>query len=344
LQCIYDINKENNTNELIYSVDVEIDGTLTNILVPEGYSININNIKRILNAKKARVILSNENKIRSITDLKDFIVDYRLISGPKDLIFLTSQKEYITVKTEEITSKAGLKILDLGILPRYKAKTSFVSPVSKRDNFEKTATPFFGISLENGNFVRAKLLASLEWISNRFSKCTVLIGDGIHRITLQVNYGLDEESSIQRALKLGKSFYYNEKHVFERFKSRCEFDFLFCSDIQKSDDYKVYHDYLISLFNNDSGFRSSVRSFGEEYHSKRSTPFTPEEWEKVVNSSCAYFLEEFAIFACLFKNGFSTMVYPGSFSTLSEIAAGLHPQALDELKNLTVVSLHIKKR
>jgi hypothetical protein len=60
--------------------------------------------------------------------------------------------------------------------------------------------------------------------------------------------------------------------------------------------------------------------------------------------SSRYFLEEFAIFACLQQQGIPVMVYPGSFSTLSEIARGEHPGAPKELQSLVVVSLHLKGR
>ena len=70
----------------------------------------------------------------------------------------------------------------------------------------------------------------------------------------------------------------------------------------------------------------------------------PAERARQVGCSADYFLEEFAIFACLQQQGHSVMVYPGSFSTLSEIAQGLHPRAPDELKALTIVSLCVKGR
>nr|VFK08480.1 MAG: hypothetical protein BECKLPF1236A_GA0070988_1001725 [Candidatus Kentron sp. LPFa]VFK24714.1 MAG: hypothetical protein BECKLPF1236C_GA0070990_1001526 [Candidatus Kentron sp. LPFa] len=57
-----------------------------------------------------------------------------------------------------------------------------------------------------------------------------------------------------------------------------------------------------------------------------------------------YFLEEFAVFACLQQQGLPVFVYPGSFSTLSEIAGGLHPGAPRELQDLIVVSLRLKGR
>ncbi|GGP55453.1 hypothetical protein GCM10010278_35400 [Streptomyces melanogenes] len=47
---------------------------------------------------------------------------------------------------------------------------------------------------------------------------------------------------------------------------------------------------------------------------------------------------------CLTRRGLPVMVYPGQFSTLAEIAAGRHPQAPDELRDLTFVSLRLQGR
>jgi tRNA-dependent cyclodipeptide synthase len=73
---------------------------------------------------------------------------------------------------------------------RYRAKIDGVSPASRRDTFEQHEECFLGISLENSNFVRAKLAGIVEWIARRFARCTVLVGDSIHRITLEATRGL----------------------------------------------------------------------------------------------------------------------------------------------------------
>ncbi|MEU8727561.1 hypothetical protein [Streptomyces antimycoticus] len=75
-----------------------------------------------------------------------------------------------------------------------------------------------------------------------------------------------------------------------------------------------------AFFDEDEAFRSSVESFGHAYHRKRADGIGEAEWEKRIRMSNDYFLEEFAIFACLKEQGLPVMVYPGSFSTLSEIA------------------------
>lgn len=60
--------------------------------------------------------------------------------------------------------------------------------------------------------------------------------------------------------------------------------------------------------------------------------------------SSDYFLEEFAVFCCLRDSGLPVMIYPGSFGTLSEIAAGEHEGAPKQLRDLIVVSLQLRGR
>ncbi len=230
------------------------------------------------------------------------------------------------------------------LLPRYRAKIIFVSPESQRNKFENYKSCFCGVSLENSNFIRPKLIASLEWISNRFSFCCVLIGDSIHRITLESLQDLNPEEAKDKALFLGQEFLYREKSIFSQFDKACKFKFVFCSQIQQYHDYAQYHESLKNLYKEDTLFRTSVRAFGEKFHKKKQSQLSLEELERRIEKSSDYFLEEFAIFACLQRRGYPVMVYPGSFSTLTEIAEGKHPNALQELKDLTVVSLQLKKR
>nr|VFK57074.1 MAG: tRNA-dependent cyclodipeptide synthase [Candidatus Kentron sp. TC] len=98
---------------------------------------------------------------------------------------------------------------------------------------------------------------------------------------------------------------------------------------------------ISSTFATDFPFRDSVESFSRAYYRNRPTNLTPEQR---IRHSVDYFLEEFAVFACLYHQGLPVMVYPGSFSTLAEIATGLHPDAPRELQDLVVVSLKIRGR
>lgn len=227
---------------------------------------------------------------------------------------------------------------------RYKAEIAFVSPQSARHTFEEISSCFLGVSLENGNFTTAKLDSMVKWISRRFSRCTVLIGDSIHRLTLESMYGLAPDEAHRRAIGLGRQFLAQERPVFEAYRDSTEFTFVTCGDVQGQVECGEVHDQLCKLFADDEAFRGSVESFARAYHAKRSAEVSEAERERRVGISCSYFLEEFSIFACLKRQGLPVMVYPGSFSTLSEIARGEHENAPRELRDLTVVSLHLKGR
>lgn len=226
---------------------------------------------------------------------------------------------------------------------RYKAKVDSVWPRDRRLTFEQEHDEcMLGVSLENSNFVRAKLTAMLEWIVRRFPRCTVLVGDSIHRITVEAKRQLAPEAALVEALRLGRAFIADEAQVFDGFRSRTAFSFVTCSEIQGSEAYCDYHTRLRALFDSDATFRSSVESFGLNYHSKNSRHVSDGERAKRIQRSSDYFLEEFAIFSCLRKKGIGVMVYPGTFSTLAEVADGQHPDAPKELRDLVVVSLHMR--
>lgn len=226
----------------------------------------------------------------------------------------------------------------------YRAKIDSVSPASRRDTFEQHEECFLGISLENSNFVRAKLSGIVEWIARRFARCTVLVGDSIHRITLETTRGLAPDAALAEGLRLGREFTDRTRDVFDGFADRTRFSFLTCGEVQTTAAYAAYHDQLVELYRTDERFRASVESFGRKYHAKHSTGMSEAELERRIQRSSDYFLEEFAIFACLRQQGTQVMVYPGSFSTLAEIADGQHPDAPQELRDLVVVSLSLRGR
>jgi tRNA-dependent cyclodipeptide synthase len=228
---------------------------------------------------------------------------------------------------------------------RYRAKIDKVSPQAKRATFEKEFEEcFVGVSLENGNFTQPKLHAILEWVSRRFPRCTVLVGDSIHRITLETTKLLPPNVATQEALRLGKLFVDEMAPVFDEFRSQTEFTFVTCNEIQTSSEYFDLHARLRALFLRDQAFRSSVERFGRTYHGKHSQDVSEAERARRIDRSSDYFLEEFAIFSCLRRRGIGVMVYPGSFSTLAEIAEGVHVGAVQELRDLVVVSLHMRGR
>ncbi|MFE0057379.1 tRNA-dependent cyclodipeptide synthase [Streptomyces sp. NPDC059003] len=227
---------------------------------------------------------------------------------------------------------------------RYKAEIAAVSPESSRGTFEQHDTCFLGVSLENSNFTTPKLASMVKWISRRFDRCTVLVGDSIHRLTLESTQGMAPDAARSRALELGRCFEQTSGEIFDEYRESTDFTLLTCGEVQTWAEYGDFHNKLRAFFEENDTFRTSVESFGHAYHRKRACGISEAEWDRRIRMSSDYFLEEFAVFACLTGRGLPVMVYPGSFSTLSEIAQGAHPGALDELRELIVVSLHLKGR
>lgn len=231
---------------------------------------------------------------------------------------------------------------------RYRAKTAYVSPPHQRETVTLGAgyhkTCFLGVSLENRNFQPNRFRALLEWTANRFSKCKILIGDSIHRITLESTQGLSQTSARYHALRIGREFMQENKELLISFRHKMQCEYITCSEIQYSDDYVNFQTAIEEYFISSPKFRVSVESFGRKYHNREWENLSVPERNQRLRRSSEYFLEEFSIFACLVKQGINVMVYPGTFSSLAEIADGKFPGMLPELEALTVVSLMLKRR
>lgn len=226
----------------------------------------------------------------------------------------------------------------------YRATVESVSPLTHRDTSDAHEACFLGVSLDNSSFSPARFDAMLTWVSRRYSRCTVLIGDSIHRLTLASTRGMDPERALAHALDLGRQFMRDRQPALDAHRERTEFTFVTCGEVQKTPEYAEFHHELCTLFAKDEDFRASVEAFGRAYHAKRSATVGDAELRRRVDTSSAYFLEEFAVFCCLTRRDLPVMVYPGQFSTLAEIAAGHHPQAPDELRDLILVSLRVRGR
>ena len=221
---------------------------------------------------------------------------------------------------------------------KYRAKVDDVFPYAKRSSYRDVEKCFLGISLGNSTFKDDKLDAMLRWISNWCGRCRLLIGDSIHRINLSQDQGISEEEALREALRMGNDFIKRVDPLLSSYQTRMQLDVVTCAQLQQRSDYLETYQVLCRLCREDERFKSSVQRFSAHYHSRKGLACS----EARLTDSERYFLEEFAIFSCLVREGYDVMVYPGTFSTLAEIAEGHFPDAPQALKTLTTVSLCIK--
>ena len=227
---------------------------------------------------------------------------------------------------------------------KYRARVLYVAPTAARDTFKDEPSCFLGISLENPQFSPAKVESMLEWISRRFDSCTLLVGDSMHRLTLEATRGLSREEATGVAARLGDDFIQSHVATVEKFAPKCRFEFLRCSEVVETASFAMYSQRIRHYFDSHSSFRESVASFGRNYHRKVWDKLSEEERQKRIENSCNYFLEEFAIFCVLREYGTRVFAYPGSFSTLIEVSNGEHEGIEPMLRELIIVSLSLRKR
>jgi tRNA-dependent cyclodipeptide synthase len=198
-----------------------------------------------------------------------------------------------------------------------------------------------GVSLENRDFHTSKFVTIIDWISKHYSECIVMLGDGLHRITLQLGSNVSEREALEHAKWLARDFVHSHWPVIAFNESSCQFSFVFCSDIQTTDCYFAHYGRLFKLFTDNAMFRDSVRTFSLEFLRRKPQR---EGGEEHLEMSSRYLLEELAVISCLTQDLACTFVYPGSLTILREIADGKHPSLPECLLQIEYVELKLKHR
>jgi tRNA-dependent cyclodipeptide synthase len=344
--------------DLIEAVLVEIDEKkIAVILVPASLQVNVGSFQAALDTNKVRLLKQEEfenlfpyckfGTLPPFGELYNMEVFWwqDLAKNQEVAFYAYSYAHLVRMKYADfeklVNPQKGIVFLTR---PKYRVEIAAVIPQFPRQELDKYEHCFLGVSLENEIFSIAKLLGMTGWISKHFKKCTVVIGDSIHRITLQINQGLKEKQALNKALLLGRQYVDNASYVFEPYTDTCLFNVIFCSQIQNTENYLKYYEQLQNLIRQDEKFANSVKSYVKEFvlpHFEHNT----EDFDRYVELSSMYLIEELAVFACLVKYDLSIMIYPGSLLKIfEEIAEGHYPGVPDSLKKIIYVSLHLKGR
>lgn len=229
---------------------------------------------------------------------------------------------------------------------KYKVTVSQVSPEHMHSSLFEYQRCVFGISLSgNKNFDGARLEACIRWISKHFKSCLVMVGDSVHRHTIEITSGLQGDLARFEALRIGREFVDRHRTLFEYYSGSCAFEFLMTSKAEKHPDFELYLDELQRLYRENKPFETTVRSFVQEYLGRgdKVGEDRADEFSCLEHLSVSYLLEESAIFACLVKDGWSVMVYPGSIKALEEMVDGKHPEVPAPLRQMIQVRLSLRK-
>ncbi|MBU7582191.1 MAG: tRNA-dependent cyclodipeptide synthase [Nostoc sp. TH1S01] len=343
--------------ELIEAIVVEIDKQkIAIVLLSASVKINVDSLQKALDANSIKLL--NQKEFEHLFPDCEFgtLPPY---GGFYDMdVFWShdlSENKNVAYYAYSYAHLVKMKYIDFEKLLNFQNKLAFLTrakyrveieaiiPKLTRQELDIHEDCFLGVSLENENFSIPKLVGITDWISKHFKKCTVLIGDSIHRITLQINQDLNESHAFSKAIILGREYIDNATNIFVKYTEKCHFDVIFCSDIQESEEYFKYYEQLHIFMKKNEKFANSIKSSAQEFV-LRQFDKNIENFERYVELSSGYLLEELAIFACLVKYGLSIMVYPGSLDMLEGIAEGCYPGIPDYLQQIIYVSLRLKGR
>jgi tRNA-dependent cyclodipeptide synthase len=248
--------------------------------------------------------------------------------------FIDSAKTLITLDASEFRrSISNVSAIEVPTRPKYR-----VIPTEGRKAFKRC---ILGVSLESADFYAAKLVAITNWIRRHFEACDVMLGDSLHRITLRLNSSTDENEALERSKWLARDFIYSSNSIFNPEESAYQFNFVYCSGVQNTSEYKSYYNQLRALFVAKKEFKKSVDDFASYYLSRNPGRVHSDA---AVDLSSTYLLEELAVICCLAQASPCTFVYPGSLAILQEIADGMHPYLPPSLLQIDSVRLQLKRR
>lgn len=271
-----------------------------------------------------------------------FCID-ELLKMPEVTFYLGTYTHRIRMKTADFFKITEQKIAIHAITtPRYHAEIHSVNPFIEKHYLRQYKNCILGISLENKSFITAKLVGMVDWACQHFENCTVVIGDSIHRYTLEIK-GLNEDYAYHKALRLGREILDINHSVFESYAEHCNIKIVLCSQIQQSPHYHHYYSQLENLYLTNPHFSISLQTFADTFVERRAD-LDENYYSESIKKSCIYLLEELAVFACLSDQGGQVFIYPGALNILIEIAEGLYPDAPDALKKLVYIALKIKRR
>ena len=230
---------------------------------------------------------------------------------------------------------------------RFKASLDRVAPAGRAGLLDERGACALGVSLGSVNFEGARLEASIEWISATFSRCAIVAGDTVYRLTLALLNGTPEDEARSQALAAGRAFAGAYAPLFRQYADRCEFTFLPFSAIETAASFPKYLAQMRCLADEDAAFAASVEAFADLYLSRGdkldTNPFavSPVQARAIAK---AYLLEESALFAVLREQGWPTVVYPGSIDSIEALCEERYSGAPEPLSQLTFASLSLRKR
>ncbi len=327
----------NRIESLVKMVIVESDIGLILIALPSDQSIDFPAFKNIIGVKSVKV---NKGLTPMNTDVPVATFVSEKCKQHEHLTFYTNTYlDLLKINQRDFIDLMDAKVAQFIIPKTYHVRGRHFAPSTARANIKAHRKCFLGFSMENASFEPAKVKGMVDWINKNFDQCQVLIGDSIHRNTLQINHGISEEEALKRSMNMAQGITEEYLDLFMNMSNHCTFDYLFCSEVQLFEEYKEYHEAFCELVHSNVDFAAAVHEFSKYFVNRRG-----ENNKDFLRLSSAYLLEELAIFTCIAERGWTVFVYPANLGLFQDIANGRYLDVPAPLKSLINIQLDVRSR
>jgi tRNA-dependent cyclodipeptide synthase len=205
----------------------------------------------------------------------------------------------------------------------------------KGASLNRAASPFFCVSVGTKNEDFDRLTSCIEWISDRYPRCTVLIGDSLYRFTAVIQLGCSDAEALEISKREGA-------RVRQKLARAVGAERIWtCTEILAKEGFMELRDRTMEFFETDNSFRDSVTTDAAGFvdrQAKREALQIPRA--DAIQLATRYVLEEIAIHWYLASHGYLLDFYMGhELGTLRKILENKVPSPAPALRERTNVAL-----
>ena len=208
-------------------------------------------------------------------------------------------------------------------------------------NFDNYKRFTYSVSVDVGNRCLSNIVRAYIWASQRYPIKSILLGDGLYKITLLITENLNKHEAERRAKRAGDDlllYFFKELGVANSKVIRT-------TELLLDPDFEDAFDRIKSLYETNSLFRASVDSDAAYYVNRQSDRGTLKVSKaEGTNLSIFYLKQEIAVYLLLAERGWLADIYLGQeIPTLAKIMRGEIPEAPEKLKERIHIGLKKKR-
>ena len=196
----------------------------------------------------------------------------------------------------------------------FEARVRRVTPRTAIDFSMRIPRCYCGVSLTHAhdNFEGARLSALIEWLASHSERCRLVIGDDLHRWNVMIWDGLLGVEALRTARNRGEEFLKTVTPLLSRYSDR-QFEVVYWRELANRPVFSSLKREISHAISLDVNLADCLRTSAHCFIDRqlRRGHHLQTSFERAVEYSQQYIVEEVAVFGLLGAEGWQVDVYPG---------------------------------